>query len=160
MLDSHGDSVLSTFDSDIRIFEITQETGRIYVEAARRDLFEGIELHRSTKFSLLKDAVGEWNRERLNKVTGPVLTGVVDYSIDTIAKLRTSVEKARVDFWSHACGDEVDKVEVCLKFHEEGLIPELTDVCRAGAVSTASWLAWKRMSGKTPKPLLFSFYLL
>lgn len=135
MLDSHGDSVLSVFDSEMLAFEITQAAGTIRVEAARRSLFEGIELHRGMKFSLLKDAVGEWNKEKLNKDTEPVLAGVVDYSIDTIAKLRTAVDKGKVDFWSHACGDEADKVEVRPKLHDEGLILKLTDVCRVGAFS-------------------------
>lgn len=117
-LESYGNTVLVAFDSDIRVFEITQDAGKIRVEAARRDLVVRIELHKGAKFGLLRDTVSDWNRERLNENTQPVLIGVVDHTIDSSAKLQTAIAKAKSDFWSRACGDEPDRVEVCPKTHD------------------------------------------
>lgn len=116
-LESHGNTVLVAFDSDIQVFEITQAAGQIRIDADRRDLVVRIDLHKGSKFGLLKDSVTDWNRERLNEDTKQVLIGVVDYTIDTSAKLQTAIAKARSDFWSHACGDETDRVDVCPKTH-------------------------------------------
>lgn len=117
-LESHGNTVLVAFDSDIRVFEITQDAGKLRVDAARRDLVVRIELHKGAKFGLLKDSVTDWNRERLNEDTKQVLIGVVDYTINTSGKLQTAITKAKSDFWSHACGDEADRVDVCPKIHD------------------------------------------
>lgn len=122
-LDSHSNTVIVAFNSDVLVFEITQAAGQIRLEAAGRDLRERIEGHRGTKLVLLKDSVNDWNRQKLNTDTQPVLTGVVDYTIDTSPKLTTAIAKAKTDFWSHASGDEADRVEVCLKTHDHSLIP-------------------------------------
>lgn len=111
-LDSIANSVLATFDSDVMRFEITQEPGRTRLETARRTLLENINTHRLSKYTLLKDAVDEWNRTTLNADTAPVITGVVDFTIDTTAKLTTAISRAKDTFWAHACGDESEKLEV------------------------------------------------
>lgn len=104
--------MLATFDSDVKRFDVTQEAGILRLESARRDLYEKIEAHRSSKLALLQDAVNDWNREELNTATAPVFTGVVDFTIDTSAKLATEISKARSNFLIAGCGDNEDKEEV------------------------------------------------
>lgn len=122
LLDSQSSNVLAMFDNDILVFAITQNAGQIRIDSARRDLVERIEGHRGTKLVLLQDAVNDWNREKLNTDTQPVLTGVVDFTIDTTPKLQTAITRAKTEFWSHTSGDEADRVEVCLKTHDQSSI--------------------------------------
>lgn len=123
LLDSQTSQVLATFDNDMLVFAITQDAGQLRIDGARRDLEKRVDGHRGTKLALLQDAVNKWNRERLNVDTQPVLTAVVDFTIDTIAKLETAITRARAEYWGHASGDEADKVLVCLKTHGQSLIP-------------------------------------
>lgn len=122
LLDSQGNNVLATFDNDIMVFAITQNAGQVRIDSSRRDLVEKIEGHRGTKLILLQDAVNDWNREKLNLDTQPVLMGVVDFTIDTTPKLQTAITRAKTEFWSHTSGDEADRVYVCLKTHNQSLI--------------------------------------
>lgn len=122
LLDSQSSNVLATYDNDVLIFAITQNAGQIRIDSARRDLIEKIEGHRGTKLILLQDAVNDWNREKVNVDTQSVLTGVVDFTIDTNQKLQTAITRARTEYWSHSSGDEADRVEVCLKTHNQSLI--------------------------------------
>jgi hypothetical protein len=104
--------VLAQFDIDVFRFGVTQSSGKIRIDAARADLAEQLKAHSDSKFNLLEAAITEWNRERLNEDTEPVINGVVEYTINNVSKLATEISYAKTRFLSHSSGDDNDKTKV------------------------------------------------
>ncbi|KAL1966183.1 hypothetical protein VTN77DRAFT_4735 [Rasamsonia byssochlamydoides] len=116
---AHARKTLNDFEANVKTFKISQADGRNRVNTARHSLEDNVLAHQRSKFILLHTVVEVWNRQTMNKYGNVVLSGVADYTIDTVEKLSAAIDTAKESYFREACGEFDEKEKHWIAFQEK-----------------------------------------
>ncbi|KAK1244383.1 hypothetical protein MKX07_003182 [Trichoderma sp. CBMAI-0711] len=109
----------AAFERSVSHFSLTTDEARLRVTEARNRLAAGIADYHIAKLLLLDSLVNKWNRQALNRCVNEVLSGVVDFTLDTPEKLEEAVRKAKMAYFGEACGETTKQAETWETFERK-----------------------------------------
>ncbi|KAH0524001.1 hypothetical protein TsFJ059_008926 [Trichoderma semiorbis] len=109
----------AAFESNVAHLSLSQEEAKLRVTEARNRLASGISDYHIAKLLLLDSLVNKWNRQALNRCVNEVLSGVVDFTLDTPEKLEEAVRKAKMTYFGEACGEMTKQAETWETFERK-----------------------------------------
>ncbi|KAL7948665.1 hypothetical protein V8C42DRAFT_315125 [Trichoderma barbatum] len=109
----------AAFESNVSHLSLSQEEAKLRITEARNRLASGISDYHIAKLLLLDSLVNKWNRQALNRCVNEVLSGVVDFTLDTPEKLEEAVRKAKMSYFGEACGETTKQAETWETFERK-----------------------------------------